>query len=147
MIPVLPSGPCLSTGFLGPGWLHSSCPQLPFSQQAQGCGFYPSCALSPHTRAFGVHLSLLSASWGEVGRGWHPVVPGQKAGLFPELAEELEGAWQMASRAAPAPWPWVAVICHPHSGCGLGWQHPPCSLASGPRALRLGFLLRIAFDF
>ena len=35
----------------------------------------------------------------------------------------------MAGRAALAPRPWVAVICHPHSSCSLGWQHP---LASGP---------------
>lgn len=98
----------------------------------------------------------LGKGWHPVGEGWHPVVSGKKAGLFPHLAEEREGAWQMVSRAAPAPRSWVAVICHPQLTLPvvfLGWQHPPCSPASQPsdlyrqRALRLGFILLTALDF
>lgn len=144
-----PPGPYLSPGFLDPGWLHGSCPQLPLSQQEQ------ACTLSPHARAFSEHLSLLSASWHEAGEGPESCGAWLKGKALHELAKEWKGTWQMVGRAALAPRPWVAVICHPHSGCNLGWQHP---LARGSalwakwflqtrRALRLGFILLIAFDF
>lgn len=96
-----------------------------------GCGFYPSSTLSPHARAFSEHLSLLSASWREAGEGLEPCGAWLTGRALPELAEEWQGTWQMAGRAAPAPRPWVAVICHPHSGCGLGWQHPLASEPNG----------------
>lgn len=131
VILVMPPGPHLSPGFLDPGWLHGCCPQLPLSQEAQACGFYPSCTLSPHARAFSEHLSLLSASWREAGEGLEPCGAWLTGRALPELAEEWKGTWQMAGRAAPAPRPWVAVICHSHSGCGLGWQHPLASEPNG----------------
>lgn len=102
-------------------------------------------APSPHARAFSEHLSLLSPSWW-LGEGLEPCGAWLKGMALSELAKEWKGTWQMAGRAALA-----LGGCHlPPS---LWLQSGSTPLASGPtgftgpRALRLGFILLIAFDF
>lgn len=122
-----PPGPYLSPGFLDPGWLHGSCPQLPLSQQEQ------ACTLSPHARAFSEHLSLLSASWHEAGEGPESCGAWLKGKALHELAKEWKGTWQMVGRAALAPGPgWLSSATLTLVAVWAGSTHWPGGLACGP---------------
>ena len=124
----MPPGPHLSPGFLDPGWLHSSCPRLPLSQEVQAVAstrvvpFHPmpgpSVSICPCFLLLGVKL----------GRGWNPVVPGWQAGLFLNWLRsgEEHGRWRAELPRPPGPG-WLSSATLTPAAVWAGSTHQPAS--------------------